>query len=162
MSDLPLSPNDPSLDLAAPPAQHKRRPRYSGKNPRRFDQKYKEHRPDLYPDTVQKVIDSGKTPAGTHRPVLLTEVLDVLKPQPGEIGVDCTLGYGGHATELWKRCQPKGKLFAFEVDPQELPRTEARLRQQLNPEFGRVSSIAQGAIDADFAGLWLEHIEHFG
>lgn len=135
MSDVPIHPDPsaPSPDLPPPPAKPKRRPRYSGKNPRRFDQKYKEHRPDLYPETVQKVLASGKTPAGMHRPVMLTEVLEFLKPQPGEVGVDCTLGYGGHAKELWMRCQPGGHLLAFDVDPRELQRTEARLREELNP-----------------------------
>ena len=45
----------------------KRRPRYPGRNPRRFEEKYKEHNPQRYADTVEKVLASGKTPAGTHR-----------------------------------------------------------------------------------------------
>src|SRR5258707_9248174 len=53
---------------------HKRRPRYAGKNPRRFAEKYKEHDPARYAETVAKVIASGKTPAGTHRPVMITEI----------------------------------------------------------------------------------------
>ena len=82
----------------APP--HRRRPRYRGKNPRRFEEKYKEHDPQRYADTVAKVLASGKTPAGTHRPIMVAEILEVLAPQPGEIAVDCTLGYGGHAQEM--------------------------------------------------------------
>ncbi|MBI3869080.1 MAG: 16S rRNA (cytosine(1402)-N(4))-methyltransferase RsmH [Verrucomicrobia bacterium] len=111
----------------------KRRPRYPGKNPRKFEHRYKELRPEDYPATIEKVTASGRTPAGMHRPVLLREVLGILKPAPGETGVDCTLGYGGHATELWRAIQPGGVLIALDADPIELPRTQARMEAQLSP-----------------------------
>ncbi len=114
--------SDPSPDKPA------RRPRYSGKNPRRFDQKYKEHQPERYSADVAKVLDAGKTPAGSHRPIMVQEILDVLQPRPGEIAVDGTLGHGGHAAELLKAIQPGGRLIGVDADPIELPRTEARLR----------------------------------
>ena len=97
-----MIPENPTPSDAPAPA-HKRRPRYSGKNPRRFDQKYKERTPEQYPETVAKVIASGKTPAGSHRPIMVAEILEVLRPQPGELGADCTLGYGGHAREIAHR-----------------------------------------------------------
>ena len=118
-------------DNSAPiptPAPHQRRKRYAGRNPRRFEEKYKEHNPQRYTDTVAKVLASGKTPAGTHRPIMVAEILEVLAPQPGEVAVDCTLGYGGHAQEILARLQPGGRLLGLDVDPIELPRTEARLR----------------------------------
>jgi 16S rRNA (cytosine1402-N4)-methyltransferase len=105
-----------------------RRVRYRGKNPRRFDQKYKEHAPDRYSATIAKVLASGKTPAGSHRPIMVKEALAVLEPQPGEIGVDATLGYGGHAREILPLLQPGGRLLGLDADPIELPKTEARLR----------------------------------
>lgn len=111
-----------------PGIPHKRRKRYSGKNPRRFEDKYKEHDPARYAETVAKVIASGKTPAGTHRPILVAEILEVLVPRPGEIAVDCTLGFGGHAREILARLQPGGRLLGLDADPIELPKTEARLR----------------------------------
>ena len=110
------------------PATHKRRPRYSGKNPRRFEDKYKEHDPGRYAETVEKVLASGKTPAGTHRPIMVAEILELLAPKPGEVAVDCTLGYGGHAREILPRLAPGGKLLGLDTDPIELPKTEARLR----------------------------------
>jgi 16S rRNA (cytosine1402-N4)-methyltransferase len=110
------------------PTPHKRRARYSGRYPRRFEEKYKEHQPDRYGDTVAKVLASGKTPAGTHRPIMVAEILQVLAPQPGEIAVDCTLGFGGHAQEILPRLQPGGRLLGLDADPVELPKTEARLR----------------------------------
>jgi len=66
-----------------PPAPHQRRPRYAGKNPRRFEDKYKEHNPGRYAADVAKVIAAGKTPAGSHRPIMVAEILDALALQPG-------------------------------------------------------------------------------
>src|SRR5213594_3178933 len=106
----------------------KRRPRYRGKNPRHFSEKYKEHAPERYADDIAKVIAGGKTPAGTHRPVMVHEIMEVLAPRAGELAVDCTLGYGGHAVALLSALQPGGRLVGLDVDPIELPKTEARLR----------------------------------
>ena len=121
-------------DETPAPAPHKRRPRYSGKNPRRFEDKYKEHNPERYAETVAKVIASGKTPAGMHVPIMLTEILDVLALQPGERVVDCTLGYGGHAKALLTAVQPGGALRGLDQDPMEIVKTEARLRALEFPE----------------------------
>jgi len=126
---------------------HRRRPRYSGKYPRRFAEKYKEHNPERYAETVAKVQASGKTAAGTHRPVMPNETLDILSPKPGEIIVDCTLGFGGHARELLPRIQPGGLLIGLDADPYELPRTMERLRAA---GFGEP---AFQAIRSNFAGL---------
>jgi 16S rRNA (cytosine1402-N4)-methyltransferase len=109
-------------------APHPRRPRYPGRNPRAFHQKYKELNPDRYAADVQKVIEAGKTPAGVHRPIMVEEVLACLRPKAGETVVDCTLGGGGHTQAILDRIQPGGRLIGLDVDPIELPRTEARLR----------------------------------
>jgi 16S rRNA (cytosine1402-N4)-methyltransferase len=130
-----------------PATPHRRRVRYSGKNPRRFEEKYKERDPQRYADTVAKVLASGKTPAGTHRPIMVTEILAALAPQPGELAVDCTLGYGGHAQEISPRLQPGGKLIGLDADSIELPKTEARLRAAgFGPEIFT-------AVRSNFAGL---------
>jgi len=110
----------------ATPTPHKRRKRYSGKNPRRFEEKYKEHGSDAA--TIAKVVAAGKTPAGTHRPIMVEEILQVLAPKPGDIAVDGTLGYGGHTQEILAKILPGGKLLGLDHDPIELPKTEARLR----------------------------------
>lgn len=128
-------------------APHRRRPRYAGKNPRRFEEKYKELAPEKYPDTVAKVLASGKTPAGTHVPIMVREILEILDPRPGDTVVDGTLGYGGHARELLARIQPGGLLLGLDVDPVEQPRTEQRLRALgFGPETFRVRH-------SNFAGL---------
>lgn len=112
----------------APSEKPKRRPRYRGTHPRQFHEKYKELNPERYADDVAKILASGKTPAGMHRSIMVREILEVLAPKPGDIAVDATLGYGGHSAELLKAVQPGGRLIAVDVDPIELPKTEARLR----------------------------------
>ncbi len=124
-SPLPIPHSSPP---ASAPTPHRRRPRYAGKNPRRFTDKYKELDPAHHAATIAKVLASGKTPAGTHRPIMVAEILDLLAPQPGETAADCTLGYGGHAREILARLLPGGRLLGFDADPIELPKTEARLR----------------------------------
>ncbi len=146
-------PEESIPESAATP--HKRRPRYAGKNPRRFEEKYKEHDPQRYAETVEKVLASGKTPAGTHRPIMVTEVLEVLAPKPGDLVADCTLGYGGHAVELLNRIVPGGHLLGLDTDPLELPKTEARLKAL---GFGPETFTAQRS---NFAGLPQILGEHF-
>ena len=124
MTDEPA----PAPTPEAAPTPYRRRPRYAGKYPRRFEEKYKEHSPERYAETVAKVLSAGKTPAGTHRSIMVAEVLSVLAPHAGETGVDCTLGYGGHAQELLAHLQPGGRLLGLDADPIVLPKTEARLR----------------------------------
>ncbi len=129
------------------PPVHRRRPRYAGKNPRGFHDKYKELDPARYPSETEKVLASGKTPAGTHRPIMMAEVLDCLAPKPGEVAVDCTLGGGGHARAILERVLPGGRAIGLDVDPFELPRTEARFREA---GFGPETFSAR---HTNFAGL---------
>ena len=107
--------------------EHKRRVRYSGTHPKAFQEKYKELQPEKYAEDVAKVIQSGKTPAGMHRSICVKEILDFLQIAPGQIGLDATLGYGGHTLEMLKCLDFKGHLFATDVDSLELPRTRERL-----------------------------------
>lgn len=120
--------NDPLPSSPDPAKPHRRRVRYSGKYPRKFSEKYKEHDPQRYEETVAKVIASGKTPAGTHVPIMVSEIREALALHPGNRVLDCTLGYGGHAQALLPHILPGGKWVALDVDPCEQPKTEARLR----------------------------------
>ena len=104
----------------------RRRPRYSGTHPRRFEERYKERALDAYPAHTAHLREKGHTPAGSHLPVMVAEVLERLAPQRGETFVDCTLGYGGHATAILERIA-NGRLIGLDVDGIELPRTVARL-----------------------------------
>jgi 16S rRNA (cytosine1402-N4)-methyltransferase len=130
----------------APPTR-RRRPRYPGRHPRGFHDKYKELNPERYASEVQKIIASGKTPAGSHRPIMVDEVLRCLRPRAGDVVVDCTLGGGGHARAILERLQPGGRLIGLDVDSIELPRTEAQLRAA---GFGPDTFVAR---HGTFAGL---------
>ena len=129
------------------PSAHTRRPRYAGRNPRAFHDKYKELNPERYASEVRKILASGKTPAGTHRPIMVDEVLGCLRPAAGDVAVDCTLGGGGHSQAILERVQPGGRLLGLDVDPLELPRTEARLRAA---GYGPETFVAR---QGNFAGL---------
>ncbi len=107
--------------------KHVRRVRYKGTHPRAFKEKYKELSPEQYSEDVAKVMQQGRTPAGMHRSICVDEIMEFLNIVPGQIGLDATLGYGGHSLEMAKRLIPGGKLYAIDVDPIELPRTRERL-----------------------------------
>ncbi len=109
------------------PGGRRRRARYSGTHPRRFEERYKELQPERYPQMQWRIRAQGRTPAGTHVPALLREVMECLRPQPGDVVVDCTLGYGGHAAEFLKCIGPAGRLIGLDVDGAELERTRVRL-----------------------------------
>jgi 16S rRNA (cytosine1402-N4)-methyltransferase len=64
-----------------------------------------------------------------HVPVLLDPVLEVISPRPGQIMVDCTLGLGGHSTELLRRIQPDGRLIGIDFDPANITLARQRLEQ---------------------------------
>jgi 16S rRNA (cytosine1402-N4)-methyltransferase len=51
-----------------------------------------------------------------HKPVLLNEVVEALRPQPGQRYVDCTLGNGGHAEAILERILPGGHLLGIDAD----------------------------------------------
>jgi len=55
-----------------------------------------------------------------HKPVLLQEALDYLKPLPGQTIVDGTFGFGGHGKEIAKKIGAQGKLIGIEQDARTL------------------------------------------
>ena len=107
---------------------HKRRVRYAGTHPKRFEEKYKELNPEKYASDVQRIIEKGHTPAGMHISIMVQEILDFLDVQPGQVGVDATLGYGGHTRAMLDKLQGKGHIYGLDVDPIESAKTEKRLR----------------------------------
>ncbi|MCR5201567.1 MAG: 16S rRNA (cytosine(1402)-N(4))-methyltransferase RsmH [Lachnospiraceae bacterium] len=113
--------------------EHKRRVRYSGKYPKKFEEKYKEHNPEKYKDIVDHVIAKGSTPAGMHISIMVNEILDFLQIKPGQKGLDCTLGYGGHTKKMLECLEGKGSVYGLDVDPIESKKTVERLK---NAGFG--------------------------
>lgn len=108
---------------------HKRRVRYQGTHPRRFEEKYKELQPEKYPDTIERVIQKGSTPAGMHISICVKEILDFLQIKPGQRGLDATLGYGGHTREMLKCLEGEGHIYALDVDAIEMEKTRKRLAE---------------------------------
>ncbi len=109
---------------------HKRRVRYSGTHPKTFQEKYKEQNPEKYGDTIEKVIRKGSTPAGMHLSICVQEILDFLRIQPGQKGLDATLGYGGHTSHMLKCLKGEGHVYGLDVDPIEIKKTKERLESQ--------------------------------
>jgi 16S rRNA (cytosine1402-N4)-methyltransferase len=130
-----------------PDSKPPRRLRYKGTHPKTFKEKYKELQPDRYAADIEKVLLKGYTPAGMHRSICVNEIMDFLKVQPGQVGMDATLGYGGHSLEILKALNHQGKLYATDVDPLELPRTKERLEKQ---GFGEADIVIQ---KMNFAGI---------
>ncbi|MBP7050178.1 MAG: 16S rRNA (cytosine(1402)-N(4))-methyltransferase RsmH [Phycisphaerae bacterium] len=122
-----MSTGNPTDQGNHPAPKRARRPRYGGTHPKNYSQKYKEHDPQAYPEIAAHVKAKGNTPAGTHVPILVEEVMECLRPAPGDVVVDCTVGYGGHAGEFLRRIEPSGRLIALDVDAAELERTRGRL-----------------------------------
>ena len=110
--------------------KHKRRVRYSGTHPKKYSEKYKEHNPEKYADTISKVIQKGSTPAGMHISIMVQEILDFLQIKPGQTGLDATLGYGGHTKEMLKCLEGQGHIYGLDVDPIESAKTKERLASQ--------------------------------
>lgn len=106
---------------------HKRRIHYSGKYPKRYDEKYKELNPEKYQGITEHVKAKGNTPAGTHISICVNEILDFFDIQPGQQGLDCTLGWGGHTQKMLEKLDGKGHLCSLDVDPIESEKTKARL-----------------------------------
>ncbi len=138
---------------------HKRRVRYSGTHPRHYSEKYKELQPEKYSDTVAKVIRKGGTPAGMHISICVKEILDFLQIQPGQRGLDCTLGYGGHTQKMLEQLNGQGHLYALDIDPIESKKTKARLAEKgYGPEiltvklenFANIDRVAEEAGKFDF------------
>jgi 16S rRNA (cytosine1402-N4)-methyltransferase len=133
-------------DAGGPQPPRRRRARYRGTHPRAFEQRYKELAPQAYPGIHEHIRQQGRTPAGTHVPVLLEEVLARLDPQAGDVVVDCTLGYGGHAEQFCRRIAPTGRLIGLDLDAEQLRRTGERLA-------AAVPGVPLSLHQVNFAGL---------
>ena len=121
------------LGTPTPVTPHKRRERYNGTHPKAYKEKYKELQPEKYTATVDKIIQKGNTPVGMHIPICVKEILDFLQIKPGQVGLDATLGYGGHSSEMLRCLEGVGHLTSLDIDPIEIVKTRERLA---NKGFG--------------------------
>ena len=84
--------------------------------------------------------------AGTHQPVMLAELLELLAPAPGQVVVDATLGAGGVSAAFLNRVLPGGRVLALDRDPSAV--SAARLRfatygDAFQAEVGSFSELEQ-------------------
>lgn len=149
---------------------HKRRVRYSGAYPRHFNEKYKEHQPEKYGDTIEKVMKKGSTPAGMHISICVKEIIEFFRIQPGQRGIDATLGYGGHTLEMLKCLEGRGHIYGLDVDPIESEKTRERLAGKgYGPEiltvrllnFANIDEVAKehGPVDFVLADLGVSSMQ---
>lgn len=138
---------------------HQRRKRYAGTHPKNFKEKYKEHQPEKYKETVDKLIAKGHTPAGMHISICVNEILSFLQIKPGQKGLDATLGYGGHSAAMLKELSGQGHLYALDIDPIEIVKTKTRLEEQgfgaevltvLHENFMNIDKVAEAHGPFDF------------
>src|SRR5579864_2114633 len=81
-----------------------------------------------------------------HVPVLLEESLEFLAVRPGGVYADLTLGLGGHSAEIARKLGAKGKLIAFDRDPEAMSKAQARLAalaEELGAEMPTVEYISR-------------------
>lgn len=79
---------------------------------------------------VVSAIDHEDTlthPDVPHRPVLLQESAELLRPAPGATVVDATIGPGGHAEALFELIGPTGRLIGIDRDPAAIAFARGRL-----------------------------------
>jgi 16S rRNA (cytosine1402-N4)-methyltransferase len=91
-----------------------------------------------------------------HVPVLLNQSLEFLALRAGGTYVDCTLGLGGHSSELLRRIGPEGRLIAFDRDSEALSLATAKL-EAIRAELG-AEAPALTLINEPFSSIE-EHIE---
>ena len=60
-------------------------------------------------DELRKLMARGQTPAGSRGPICVREILALLDPKPGDVGLDAQLGFGGHAQARLVRLAPRGR-----------------------------------------------------
>ena len=71
--------------------------------------------------------EMGCHPVYKHIPVLLDEVLTFLRPHPGGIYIDATVGEGGHAEAVLRASAPSGRLIGIDRDAEVLGVAHKRL-----------------------------------
>ena len=63
-----------------------------------------------------------------HIPVLVEDVIEQLKVQPGGRYVDCTVGTGGHTAAILEKSSPGGQLLGLDADPEAIRLAQTRLQ----------------------------------
>ncbi len=92
------------------------------------------------------------TQKAVHVPVLLQEAMNYLKVEKNKNYIDCTLGAGGYTEKILEANGPKGKVIAFELDPDAIKRTKQKLNRFgkrltiINDNFSNISQIVDSKL----------------
>ena len=88
--------------------------------------------------------------AARHDPVMIDRVTELLRPRPGGVYVDATLGLGGHAERLLQASAPDGRVVGLDRDPAALALAGQRLAwatdrlETVNASFADLAAVAEG------------------
>ena len=88
---------------------------------------------------MSEVTDS----ASYHIPVMRDEVVAHLKPGPGKVYVDCTLGAGGHSLAIASQIRPGCRLIGIDRDPEAIAEAGRNLA-----DYSDVVTLVQARFDA--------------
>jgi 16S rRNA (cytosine1402-N4)-methyltransferase len=90
-----------------------------------------------------------------HHPVMVERVVELLRPHPGGVYLDATLGLGGHAERLLAASGPDGRVIGIDRDPAALTLARERLAEAgerlvaVAASFADLTEVAAGAgVDA--------------
>jgi len=93
-----------------------------------------------------------------HIPVLRDAFIDAMLSDPDGIYIDCTFGRGGHSRALLQRLSDKGRLIAFDRDPEAV--AEGRRLEQQDPrftiyhsDFAQLSTIIEHEVGSKVNGI---------
>ncbi|HVC39370.1 MAG TPA: 16S rRNA (cytosine(1402)-N(4))-methyltransferase RsmH [Candidatus Dormibacteraeota bacterium] len=75
--------------------------------------------------TAPRAVATRHVP-GTHQPVMLAELLELLAPTPGQVVVDATLGAGGVSAAFLNHVLPGGRVLALDRDPSAVASAQRR------------------------------------
>jgi 16S rRNA (cytosine1402-N4)-methyltransferase len=103
-----------------------------------------------------------------HVPVLLSEVLTILKPAQGETVLDATLGLGGHARAFTNAIGQSGVFVGLEADRRNLELATKSLQHAtcnmklIHTNFRALQDLQHAPVDIIFADLGLSspHVDN--
>ena len=117
---------------------------------------------DGFPDVVPMTAGSSTPVPEWHVPIMVDEVVELLRPRPGAVIVDGTVGAGGHSISVVPRLIPDGRLIAVDRDPEALRRAKERLVEFeslvtfLHDDYRRLPEILQDLRISRIDGLILD------
>ena len=64
-----------------------------------------------------------------HISIMVDEILDFLDIQPGQVGLDCTLGYGGHTSKMLEKLEGQGHVYGLDIDSIEIEKNNTKIKK---------------------------------